>query len=177
MVTVLSVAVALLVIVSTMRWLSTPVPGHAMDPQGVRLALWRLAQDDRELPSLTVTYSDLHGFHGGLSLTIRGDGKSEQTAVRTAAGVPKDRVRKEDIQRLISLLNEIQAWEQRVPQAMPIPDESRAHVRISIGDKNTVIWERYNDLKTGQRIIRVRELMKEIAWLPAAKSSGASDGN
>ncbi|HUS65929.1 MAG TPA: hypothetical protein VMZ28_15360, partial [Kofleriaceae bacterium] len=58
------------------------------------------------------------------------------------------------------------AWEQRVPERAPVPDESRAHLTISYLGKSASIWEWFNDLEANQRIVQIRELMKEIAWTP-----------
>jgi len=114
---------------------------------------------------ITVTYTDLHGLHGGLRLTIDGTGKVEQQAVRTKAGVPR-RVSNAQFRALVQLLLETAAWEQRVPDRTPVPDESRASLTIVAGDARSTIWEWYNDLKPNNRLIRIREKMKSIAWSP-----------
>ena len=44
------------------------------------------------------------------------------------------------------------------------PDESRAKLTINYNESSTTIWEWYNDLEVNQRIIKIRELMKDIAW-------------
>jgi hypothetical protein len=79
-------------------------------------------------------------------------------------GTLKAQVQKSDLRRLVNLLVDLAAWQQRVPSAMPIPDESRAHLKIVLEGQHSLIWERYNDLASGKRIIQVRELLKQIAW-------------
>jgi hypothetical protein len=140
--------------------------GARPEPAKVGAALATLAPPGSDLQTLSVSYSDMHGLHGGLSLKISGDGRISQQAVRTPVGEPKAAVAPADLRRLIALLIELAAWEQRVPDARPVPDESRAHVRIEIAGHYSVIWERYNDLRRGQRIVRIRDLMSEIAWQP-----------
>ena len=44
--------------------------------------------------------------------------------------------------------------------------EARRTLRIEVAGHYSVIWERYNDLRRGQRIVRIRDLMSEIAWKP-----------
>ncbi len=55
-------------------------------------------------------------------------------------------------------------WQQRVPERIPAPDESRAYLTVRYKEDRLEIWEWYNDLKKNQRILPIRELMKQIAW-------------
>lgn len=144
-----------------------PAKAQSSDAARVGGALTALAKDATGMKTLTVTYDDLHGLHGGLKLTVRGDGRVEQNAVREKVGQPKSAVAAVDLQRLVALLVELAAWEQRVPNRMPVPDESRASLSIKLDEKSSTIWEWYNDLGKNQRIVRVRELMKQIAWQPS----------
>ena len=141
-----------------------PAGAQTADPASVKGSLSGLAKDERALKTLTVTYDDMHGMHGGLTLTIHGDGHVEQTAVREKVEPPKDGIEKSELKRLVALLVEVAAWEQRVKERRPVPDESRAHLRIVLDGKSSSIWEWYNDLQKNQRIFRVRELMKKLAW-------------
>jgi hypothetical protein len=144
--------------------LCDPAFAQKADPARVKGALSALAKDERAWKTLTVTYDDMHGMHGGLTLTIHGDGRVEQTAVREKVGPPKDNIERAELQRLVALLLEVAAWEQRVPERRPVPDESRARLHIVLDGNSAAIWEWYNDLQKNQRIFRVRELMKKIAW-------------
>lgn len=141
-----------------------PAGAQTAAPARVRGALSALAKDERAWKTLTVTYDDMHGMHGGLTLTIHGDGRVEQTAVRENVGQPKDGIERSDLQHLVALLLEVAAWEQRVPERRPVPDESRAHLRIMLDGNSSSIWEWFNDMQKNQRIFRVRELMKKLAW-------------
>ena len=141
-----------------------PAEAQKHNSAGVQAALSQLAKDSSALKTLTVTYDDMHGLHGGLTLTLRGDGRIIQHAVRTKVGQPKELVSEAERLRLVALLVDLAAWEQRIPDAMPIPDESRARLIIAISGHTSAIWERYNDLAKGQRIVRIRELMKQLAW-------------
>lgn len=115
------------------------------------------------LTSFSVTYSDMHGLHGGLTLTIDGTGKVEQKVVRVETK-PTVGLSKEALRDIIKLLVELKAWEQQIPERSPSPDESRAYVRIKVGESSSEIWEWFNDLKVNERIIRISEKMKEHAW-------------
>lgn len=113
----------------------------------------------------SVCYDDLHGLHGGLTLTIKGDGAVAQKAVRVKAGQTR-KVTAEQLKALLKLLIELEAWKQKTPERPPVPDESRARLTITVGERQSEVWEWYNDLAKGQRIIKVRELMKRLAWKP-----------
>lgn len=62
-----------------------PKPRSATDSRSARGTLG-------DLGPLTVTFDHLHALHGGLQLTIRGDGTIEQRALRMKAGEPKEKV-------------------------------------------------------------------------------------
>lgn len=141
-----------------------PMAAKKLEPAAVKASLSTLAKDERALKTLTVTYDDLHGLHGGLTLTIHGDGRIEQRAVREKVGQPKEVITSAELHRLVALLLEVSAWEQRVPERMAVPDESIAQLRITLDGHSSTIWEWYNELQKHQRIFRVRELMKQLAW-------------
>jgi len=65
-----------------------------------------------------------------------------------------------------SLLLSLSAWEQRVPDRAPQPDESRAELYIRAGAAQSLIWEWFNDLDETGRIVQARQRMKALAWSP-----------
>ncbi len=115
---------------------------------------------------VSITYSDLHGLHGGLELTIRGSGRTEQQSLRSEAGEPGE-LSAGDVHRLVQLLLELRAWEQRTPDRPAVPDESRARLRIQVGDGTSETWEWFNEMEANRRLIRVRDLMTDLAWVDA----------
>ena len=140
-------------------------PGHAdEDPPPVRSEdLQLLIEGKGDWNQLSVMYSDMHAIHGGLTLTIHGDGTVEQEARRMKIGETKA-VSREALVELVQLLMKYEAWEQRAPERPPIPDESRAWLGIALGKRGSIIWEWYNDMRWTDRILEIRELMKRIAW-------------
>ena len=106
----------------------------------MRSCLNELSSGRGRWSEFSVTYNDLHGLHGGLTLTIYGDGRVEQEAVRTKVRDPRH-VSREDLDRLVALLRELQAWEQRVPERDAVPDESRCQLTCRCGAAETTIWE------------------------------------
>jgi hypothetical protein len=138
-----------------------------VDSEVVRKSLDDLAAGYGDWSNFSISYTDLHGLHGGLTHTIDGHGKVEQKAVRTPVGEVRQ-VAKPDLERLVSLLQEVRAWEQRTPERDPVPDESRSHLTVRCGAGETTIWEWYNDIDENKRISRVKSLMTEIAWTRAS---------
>lgn len=117
-----------------------------------------------------VTYSDLHPLWGGVTVALAGDGAYERVR-RAPGGQPqalRGRVPAAHVAELAALLRELAAWEQRVPERMPVPDEGRATLRIRCGEATTVIWERYNDLAATGRMVRVRDRLLALGVSLAA---------
>ena len=142
-------------------------PVQPAGAEQVRMALEALAAGRGDWSAFSVTYDDLHGLHGGLTLTIHGNGRTEQQAVRTEAGNPR-RVSRADLQRLVARLQEVRAWEQRTPTRTAAADESTTRLIVRSAGVQVTIWEWYNDMRKNDRILRVRDLMTEIAWQPKA---------
>ncbi|MHC4318132.1 MAG: hypothetical protein ACYS1B_06285 [Planctomycetota bacterium] len=119
--------------------------------------------------ALQITYDDLHGLWGGLRLTVHGTGRVEQEAVRLAQEPPRPRdLTAGEVREIVELLLGLAAWEQRVPERPPQPDEARARLSIRAGAAQSMIWEWFNDLDGAGRIVQVREKIKDLAWSPPA---------
>lgn len=129
----------------------------------IEKALAGLTKGEGSWKDFSVTYSDLHGFHGGLKLTIDGSGKVTQTAVRVKAGKEKA-VSKASLRDLVQLLQKQKAWVQKEPERAAVPDESRAVLSIKYGKDAVRIWEWFNDLSKNKRIAEIRDAMKKMAW-------------
>jgi hypothetical protein len=140
---------------------------HAADPPPETSAVREQLQAflDGKLPpdQLTITYTDLHGLYGGLSLTIRGTGEVQQKAVRQQVPEPQ-KLTPTQVTALVQLLIEQQAWRQETPQAVLLPDESRATLKIAAGKSHSAIWERIRELKSNRRLMVIREQMQKSAW-------------
>jgi hypothetical protein len=135
-----------------------------MHPHPMEAAL-REAKDRRGATGLLVTYSDMHGLWGGVTMTLTGGGDYERTS-REPGGPPaavRRRVAAGRVAAIVGLLLEIDAWEQGVAERPPLPDESRATLTIRCGGAETSIWERYNDLRETQRLARVRDALAGVA--------------
>lgn len=130
----------------------------------------------KAVPGLRVTYDDLHGLHGGLQLTVDGEGRVTQKAVRFKAGEPKERVDEGDLRQLLRILRDIEVWIQREPERMPAPDESKVRLRVEVGAKQVEIWEWYNDLEQNQRIHKVRAFMQKVAWVSKKPTEADYEG-
>ena len=157
--------VAGLAIVLTVAAMPFSRSGAHADTPGQRISqdLRSLSQGTGDWRLLIVTYDDLHAFHGGLRLSIHGDGIVDQEALRVSVGRPRP-VDRQGLAALIGLLITEEAWEQRVPERQAVPDESRAKLIITYGDDRSMIWEWYNEMTQIGRISKIRNLMEQIAW-------------
>ena len=143
-------------------------PSPVQDPGAARMraCLDELAAGRGDWGKFSLTYDDVHGLHGGLTLTIHGDGRVEQQAVRIQTREPRD-VNKRDLEELLGLLRELKAWEQRTPERQAVPDESIASLTTRCGGDAVRIWEWYNEMAANARIGRVHDLMSRLALHPA----------
>ena len=69
-----------------------------------------------------------------------------------------------DWRKLVELLRKHSAWEQQEAGRPAVPDESKARLTVSYGEDSTSVWEWHKDLKSNQRLLDVREAMKNSAW-------------
>ena len=134
-----------------------------MPDERVRAALLGAASGERA-GELAIEYSDLHGLWGGASVRVTGDGEYERVTRQRGADpvVVRGRAGLDAVREIARLLLEIEAWEQRVPDAAPVPDESRATLTVRRGAARSTIWERYNDLAATGRIGRVRDALLRL---------------
>lgn len=115
---------------------------------------------------LSVVYDDMHGLWGGQTIAISGNGayeRKERARGDSAPTVTSATVGQQQIRQLAGLLVDLAAWEQRVPERAPVPDESRATLRIRVGATEVTIWEWFNDLPKNARIAQIRDLMRSFA--------------
>jgi hypothetical protein len=119
---------------------------------------------------LAITYDDMHGLWGGTTFALRGDGHLERRVRPLGASAPtisEAYIGERALLDLVRLLVDISAWEQRTPDSMPVPDESRAYLTLSTGTTRSVIWERYNGMQTNDRLIRVKNWLASRFGGPA----------
>lgn len=124
------------------------------------------AKTGASLPA--VTYSDMHGLWGGMTLTLEANGR--YLRVQSEPGRRPQRVstRVEPARhrQLVDLLIELSIWEQRVPERIAVPDESTASLRVRCGDAEVEIWEWYNELGKYRRISQVRDALLAFEPVP-----------
>ncbi len=114
---------------------------------------------------LVVTYDAMHPFHGGTIVEVHGDGLALRTTRRRGdlqATVRQVELESEELILLVALLVHIEAWEQRVPERPPVPDEGRAALRVEIGGLEGGFWEWYNDMGEHDRLLRVSALLGDL---------------
>lgn len=114
---------------------------------------------------LTITYTDMHGLWGGVTINLTREGDYERTRRLRGGAAPeflRGRVAPERVTEMMRLLLELKTWEQRVPERVAAHDESRALLTIRSGSEESSVWEWYNDLAKNQRLGRVREHLLQL---------------
>jgi hypothetical protein len=153
----------LVVIVSLLT--VTACQGGRTAPGGVENALRAVAAGNAAPADLSITYDDMHGLWGGQTIVASGSGAYERRERGRGASTPTvitGTLDRQQIQELASLLVDLKAWEQRVPERAPVPDESRATLKIRVGTTEVAIWEWYNDLPKNDRITRISDRMRSF---------------
>jgi hypothetical protein len=137
-----------------------PVP----EPGAVERAL-RAAAGGAEIPAdFAVRYSDMHGMHGGTTISLAADGTLHSRTVDPRSGSSERRatVPPDSVRAMIQLLVELAAWEQRTPPRQPVPDESAAGLSIRAGGEEARIWEWYNEMGANARMSRVLARLRSL---------------
>ena len=145
---------------------STAAPSGA-PPGSLDEALEQIAAGERPPGDLEVIYDDMHGLHGGETITLHGDGTV--TAVRRE---PPDspqtehtaQVSPERVLEIVELVVDIEGWEQEVPERVMVPDESTARLGLRGAGFEGGMWEFYNDLEGLDRLVRVKRAMEALAF-------------
>ena len=124
-------------------------------------------QSTRQVPEdFKVVYDDMHALHGGLTITILGDGTASMTEKLRGPQPPtvtEHKATSEELLSLVDLLVELKAWEQRTPDRLAVPDESKGTLAVSLGDQQGGFWEWYNDMGQNDRLVRIQRQMKTMA--------------
>jgi hypothetical protein len=76
---------------------------------------------------------------------------------------------------LIRLLVETEAWEQRAPERMPVPDEGSATLLIRAGGQESTTWELTHEMARSCRLILIKDKISEIVR-PALRHTAEGHG-
>lgn len=123
-------------------------------------------QAGTEVPSdLQIIYDDMHGLWGGTNIVISGKGSGERRERARGNSEPEifaTSVTSEQLLELVKLLIEHKAWEQRTRDRDPVPDESRASLRIHVNGQTSDVWEWFNDMQKNKRLSIIKAKMKQM---------------
>lgn len=114
---------------------------------------------------LTIKYDDMHGLWGGATITVRGDGcliRQTRMTGEPQAQVERKTVAAHELIELVRLLVEVRAWEQLVPESQPVAGESRAYLNITLGGSSSGVWERVNEMRANDRLLRVKNYLMAL---------------
>lgn len=116
--------------------------------------------------SLEVVYDDMHPLWGGMTVSVKGDGKVHMETRQRGQPAPtttESTATAAKVMDLVKLLVNVEAWNQKTPDRTPVPDESRATLTVKVDAVQGGFWEWYNDLESNKRLSKVRDAMTEMA--------------
>jgi hypothetical protein len=152
----------MLLVVAVSLLMVAACQGGGSEQGGVESTLRAIAGGNAAPADLSVIYDDMHGLWGGQTISLLGTGayeRQERARGGSAPVVITGMVDRQQLQALASLLVDLKAWEQRVPERAPVPDESRATLKIRVGATEVAIWEWYNDLPKNDRMVQISSRM------------------
>jgi hypothetical protein len=138
----------------------------------------RVAPDD-----LVVSYNDRHALWGGVVITIKGNGDWEKSCQpRGGAASPpalhgSGQLDRHRLGTLLKLLVDLRVWQQIAVDHPPVPDESRAHLKVSRGSEKVGFWEWYNEMKENNRLIKIYAEMEAQVPKPICNQNAKSVPN
>jgi hypothetical protein len=165
--------------------------GLAACAHPIATGLRAAAERRRVPPGLVVVFDDHEGPWGGERLEAYGDGRVRRFRVRPGfrpavaaperalaaepagsageLGAPDEEVRVSEaaLLRLIDVLVEIEAWEQRAPEGVARVQVGKARLTVRIDGARREVWEYAEDAPTQDRLLRVRAAL-EALLAPAA---------
>ena len=153
---------AIVLLLCVMSCQNAGLTGASRNP--VEDALRTISKNRKVRPDLSITYDDMHGLWGGTTIIIRGSGISESR--ERARGDAKPQIfetalPEDKLLELVQLLIELRAWEQDTPERQAVPDESKASLTITVGERTSNMWEWFNDMPKNDRLIKIKTKMGE----------------
>lgn len=110
---------------------------------------------------LAVTYDDVHPLWGGDVITL-GPGGGYERIVRERGGggaTTRGRLTPRQVRELAELLLDVEAWVQRPPERLAVPDEGIATLTLRCGGEHASVWELSRD--PSGRLRRIRDRLIE----------------
>ena len=139
------------------------------------------AAESGHIPAgLEVVYDDYHPLWGGLRIEVNAAGALDAHRWRPGDGSDDGerwagRVSAAELDALLAVLVDIEAWAQRTEGPETRIDEGRASLVVRLGGQSSRIWEWSNDLHANRRIIRIKDYLETWAFRsqrPSARPSG-----
>jgi ankyrin repeat protein len=129
----------------------------------ISTSLRALLDDAVSTSNLRVTYEEIHPTQDGPRLIVKGTGQIQQEGEIANAGMYPD-LTSAEVENLVRLLLDIEAWEQRTPWR-ETDSEIRAYLRVQVGGTSSEIWEWYDELDDNRRIVQLLDQLKKVALL------------
>lgn len=124
---------------------------------------------DDQIPaaSLRITYEELHPNQDGPRIVVEGTGAIQREVADTNG---YNNLSLAEIEHLVRVLIDMEAWEQRSTYRKTASSEGRAYLRVQVGGASSEIWEWYDELDSNQRIVKLLDQLKKPAFPQEAPS-------
>ncbi|MEE8348685.1 MAG: ankyrin repeat domain-containing protein [Acidobacteriota bacterium] len=141
-----------------------PMPEEtALELHQVHAGLLSFLDSETYPASLRIIYEELHPTQEDSRILIQGTGEVQQEGDMLGGDIP--RLRLAEMENLIRLLIDMEAWEQRIPWRETDSQKSRAYLRVQVGGVSSEIWEWYDELDKNGRIVKLLDQMKKFVLL------------
>jgi class 3 adenylate cyclase len=156
---------------------STPEPlpkNAASDFHQVHAGLLSFLDSETSPASLRIIYEELHPTQEISRIVIQGSGEVRQEGEMLGGDIPP--LRLAEMENLIRLLIDIEAWEQKIPWRETDSPKGRAYLRVQVEGVSSEIWEWYDELDSSRRMVKVLDQLKKFVLLdqPTAPTRQAS---
>ncbi len=140
-------------------------PTQADRDHPLQRSVLQALEDPQRARQLELLLDDVHPLWGGArfqltanELTRTDVPRAQQEPVVTTVPVTPDQ-----LARLLTTLEAIEPWDQRVPDTRPVPDASRTMLTTRLGRDEAQIWEWSHELPDHDRLLQLRAFLDELA--------------
>ncbi|MCG7530000.1 hypothetical protein MHM98_01310 [Psychrobium sp. MM17-31] len=121
--------------------------------------LGKIESGDLPIEPLQVIYSDYHGFHGGIEISVNGEYELSRKSLGVKLAPQSESVTPQSMKHLLQLLLKHQVWLQISSEQPAKVDETRARLTIIYDEQRVELWEWFNEMERNNRLLEIKNFM------------------